>query len=152
MAKLITPEQLAASGNESGHQKALFCWAAIMRPTYPELRYMYASPNGKWRNKIDAANLKAEGVKKGVPDVSLLVRRHNYSGLFIELKRPESVGKTQGITSDEQIDFMIFLQAQGFLCIISIGWERARDAIIEYLMHNIVDYNRFKHLIPDKLK
>ncbi len=149
---MITPEQLAKSGTEDGAQAALFCWAATARQTYPELRYMFAIPNGGMRNIIVASKMKATGVKKGVPDICLPVKRGNYSGLFVELKRPESVGKREGITSDEQIDFMIFLQSQGFLCIVCVGWEMARDAISAYLAFNVVDYDRFKQMIPEKLK
>lgn len=157
MAKPITPEQLAASGSEDGHQAALFCWAALMRSTYPELRYMFAIPNGGKRHIIDASKLKAMGVKAGAPDILLPVKRgeffsKHHSGLFIELKRPKSVGKVEGITRDNQIDFMIFLQSQGFLCIVCVGWEVARDAIIDYLTNAIINYDRFKQLIPKELK
>lgn len=152
MAKPITPEQLAASGSEDGHQAALFCWAALMRSTYPELRYMFAIPNGGQRHVVTASKLKATGVKPGVPDILLPVKRGNYSGLFVEMKRPESVGKAEGITRDEQIDYMIFLQGQGFLCIVCIGWEVARNAVKDYLRNNIVDYDRFRQLIPKELK
>ena len=34
---MITPEQLAKSGTEHGHQAALFCWIALNIDRYPEL-------------------------------------------------------------------------------------------------------------------
>jgi hypothetical protein len=68
---------------EHGHQTALFMKASQFATRYPELRLMFAIPNGGSRDKREAANLKAEGVKSGVPDVFLPVPRHNYLVLFI---------------------------------------------------------------------
>ena len=44
-------------------------------------------PNGGSRHKREAANLKAQGVKAGFPDVAIYEPRGKYHGLFIELKR-----------------------------------------------------------------
>jgi hypothetical protein len=136
-----TPERLAASGTEHGHQTALFCWAAMpdVRALYPELSMMFAIPNGGARgddrrsNKIRGGMLKAEGVKPGVPDVLLPVKRGQWSGLFIELKRPRSDGKAAGRASDEQSEWIPKLQAQGFGAMTAHGFEAARDAIVQYL-------------------
>ena len=91
---MITPEQLAACGSESGHQKALFCWAALNIATYPQLKWLYAVPNGFFSTPGQKAKMKAEGLRDGVPDVVLarpikwpddhLIR---YCGLYIEMKR-----------------------------------------------------------------
>lgn len=62
-------------------------------------RLAYAIPNGGKRDKREAANLKAEGVKPGVPDTHLPVPRGDYASLYIEFKRP---GKKKNV-SDEQI-------------------------------------------------
>ena len=67
----MTPEQLAAPGTEHAHQVALFCWLATMLPRYPEVKWIYAIPNGGKRDPITANKLKSEGVKSnsnGVPD------------------------------------------------------------------------------------
>ena len=46
--------------------------------------------NIKWKPRIrdirTAANLKKEGVKRGVPDICLPVSRGKYHGLYIEMK------------------------------------------------------------------
>ena len=47
---------------------------------------MFHIPNGGSRNKLEASNLKKQGVKAGVPDLFLPVGRGSYHGLFIELK------------------------------------------------------------------
>ena len=84
----MTPQQLAKPGTEHAHQVALFCWAASMLAIHPELRWMYAIPNGGDRNPIVAARLKAEGVKSGVSDICIPVAKHGYHGFYIELKKP----------------------------------------------------------------
>ena len=44
--------------DESGHQEALFSWAAYRTEIMPELQYMYHVPNGGKRDKATAAVLK----------------------------------------------------------------------------------------------
>ena len=57
---------------------------------------LFAVPNGGDRNVIVARKLKAEGVKRGVPDLVLPVARHGMHGLFLELKiRPNKPSKEQ---------------------------------------------------------
>ena len=61
---MITPEQLAACGSESGHQKALFRWAAMNIATYPQLKWLYAVPNGFFSTPGQKAKMKAEGLER----------------------------------------------------------------------------------------
>lgn len=129
----ITPEQLAACGTEHGHQAALFCWAAIAVEVMPELRWLFAIPNGGMRDNITAGKLKAEGVKGGVPDTCLPIRRGQWSGLFIELKRPKSEGKTKGRKQFNQSEWIKHLWSEGFGAMVCFGWIEARDAITAYL-------------------
>lgn len=76
--------------DESGHQEALFSWAAYRTGLMPELQYMYHVPNGGKRDKATAAVLKRQGVKAGVPDIMLPAARAGYHGLYIELKAGEN--------------------------------------------------------------
>lgn len=133
MAQPITPEQYAKAGTEHAHQVAVFIWAASQFERYPELRRMFTIPNGGERNKAVAGRLKAEGVKAGVPDILLPIRRGPWAGLFIELKRPKSTGKAKGRATDEQSDWITYLHTQGFGAAVCEGWEAARDMIISYL-------------------
>lgn len=130
---MITPEQLAACGTESGHQKALFAWAALNQKRFPELRLMFAIPNGSQRDKITAARLKAEGVKAGVPDIFLPFPSQGVAGLFIELKRPKTVGRSKGKVTECQADMLDELMKQGYGVFVAEGWEQARDVLIQYL-------------------
>ena len=126
--KSITPEQLSSTGKEAGEQKALFCWIALNLKTYPELKWLFHIPNGGSRHKAEAANLKAMGVKPGVPDLCLPIKRANYAGLYIELKR-----KAKGKASDEQSEWIEHLQSQGYGAIVCHGWEAAKNILIQYL-------------------
>jgi hypothetical protein len=119
---------------EHQHQCVLFEWAAWKANCgHPELRLMFAVANGGERNIIVAANLKAEGIKKGVPDIMLPVVRKPWNGLFIELKRPKSKGKAEGTASAEQLKWIATLQEQGYGACVCVGWEQARDTIVQYL-------------------
>lgn len=132
---MITPEQLAASGTEDGHQAALFCWAALasVRSRYPQLALMFAIPNGGQRSKATAGRLKATGVKAGVPDVFLPVSRGDFCGLFIELKRPKSDTKRKGVISDVQTKWHDGLSAQGYRVVTCYGYLSAVTQITDYL-------------------
>lgn len=119
--------------SEHAHQVALFNWARMHEKAYPELRLMYAIPNGGQRNRITAAKLKAEGVKAGVPDVYLPVARHGYHALYIELKRPRTATQRAGTVSAAQSDMLDRLNQEQNLAIVCWGWEEAAKAIIDYL-------------------
>lgn len=125
---MIKPEQLAGE-SEASQQKALFCWSALpeTRQEFPELKFIFAVPNGGTRNKIEAANLKAQGVKSGVPDICLPVPRGGCHALFIELKVPG------GKMNDTQYEYKDFLLSQGYVCEVCIGWNQARNVILSYL-------------------
>lgn len=81
---------------EHEHQKALIAWAHRVRlPPAADVEegatvafYLLAIPNGGQRNPREAARLKAEGVKPGVSDLLLPLRRDGFHGLWLELKAP----------------------------------------------------------------
>lgn len=135
-SKAPDPERLALSGSEDSHQIALFCWASQQYKIYPELRWMFAIPNGGYRNKIEAQRLRAMGVRRGVSDICLPVRRGVYSGLYCELKRPKMDAKREGQASDDQKQFGKFVQSQGYGFMVCVGWLAARDVIVQYLEHD----------------
>ena len=130
---LITPEYLAKSGTEDGHQSALFCWASIAAIEQPLLRLLYAIPNGGYRNDATAARMKATGTKAGFPDIGLPVARHDCHGLFIELKRPTTSEKRKGVISSDQTYWKTKLNEQGYSVQVCFGWEQARDTLEAYL-------------------
>ena len=82
---------------ETLEQQALFDWAKISG--IPDLDLLHAIPNGGHRNKATAGRLKAEGVKRGVPDISC--GRVEYTLLLYirteTQKRRRSYSRTSGM-------------------------------------------------------
>ena len=97
---------------------------------WPELRWLFAVPNGGWRAKRTAAAMKAEGVKPGVPDYLLPVGRGGYVGLALELKT------AKGRVSPEQCEWLAHLAAQGWQAVVARGWEQAWDVVRDYMAAN----------------
>lgn len=128
MGSLITPEQIAASGTEHAHQAAFFQWIALYGSKgMDSTRLMFAVPNGGDRKASVAASLKAEGVKKGVPDVCWPFPKRNtwgdYHSLWIELKRPGLEKTKNGGRSDEQVEWHKELRAHGHAVVVAYGWQ-----------------------------
>lgn len=117
---------------EANEQQALFAWAELQACKYRDLSLMYHIPNGGRRDVKEAAMLKAEGVKAGVPDIFLPVARGGYHGLYIELKR-----KHGGRTSAVQEEWIDKLRAQGYAVYVCHGWEIAKDLILKYMKGGI---------------
>ena len=112
---------------ESLEQQTLFKWATLNAKKYPQLELLHHIPNGGKRDIRVAVKLKAEGVKAGVPDICLPVKRKNYNGLYIELK----AGKNK--TSKSQDWWIEKLSEQGYRVVVCWGWESAKDVIVGYL-------------------
>lgn len=74
-------------------------------PTLPR-KLLFAIPNGGSRNKVEAANMKKQGVTPGVADVILLIPKKGYASLCLEFKT------ASGRQSDEQKEF----QKQAEMC------------------------------------
>lgn len=131
--KKITPEQLAASGSEDGHQSALFCWAADSVGKYPALAWLYAIPNGGSRHIVEATKMVASGTRSGVPDVCLPKPCEGYAGCYIELKIEKRRTEKNGGVSYEQTKWLLHLAGAGYYCKVCYGWEEARDTLVQYL-------------------
>mgnify|MGYP001579592506 FL=1 len=139
--KIIQPEDLAGD-SESSQQKALFAWAALSVGKYSALAFMFAIPNGGLRDMRTAVNLKAEGVKSGVPDIFLPCPIHTewatqYAGLFIEMKLEKYRNRKNGGCSEEQIEFINNAISLGYYCKVCYNWIEARDILIKYLEFKI---------------
>lgn len=113
---------------EAREQEALFRWAAYERGKWPELAAMHHIPNGGSRNKAEAARLKAQGVRAGVPDICLPAARGCYHGLYIELKR-----RNGGRVSEAQREWIEYLENAGYCARVCHGWDEARETIEKYL-------------------
>lgn len=88
-------------------QCAIVKWFYYAYPAYRGGLF-FAVPNGGHRDIRTAARLKAEGVTAGVSDLMMLIPRHGYHALCIEVK-------TQiGRQSEKQKAWMAKVEAQGF--------------------------------------
>lgn len=113
---------------EEQHQMRLFEWKRENEHRWPgELELLIHIPNGGHRKRAVAGKLKALGVKRGVHDLLLPVKRPGFSGLWIELKA------LSGTASSEQIEWRDHMRAQGYRAEIVKGWQAARDLIVRYL-------------------
>lgn len=99
-----------------------------------DLSWVFAVPNGGSRGdnqrsaQIVGAQMKAEGVKRGVSDLFVPIPRHGLSGLFIEMKRADG-----GTESKEQKAFGAAMQGFGFGYMVCHGWIAAANAIMAWM-------------------
>lgn len=136
--KPITPEMLAKSGTEDGHQAALFCWAAANVAQYPELEWLHAIPNAAERHIAVATKMIATGLRKGVWDIFLPCPiqtewAKQYAGLYIEMKIEKKRNVKNGGLTDEQVKFGKYAEAIGYYCKVCYSWTEARDILVKYL-------------------
>jgi hypothetical protein len=115
------------TASESEEQIALFQWAGIMQARFPALALLHHIPNGGQRARTTAVRLKAEGVKAGVPDVSLPIPKGVYHGLYVEMK----AGKNK--PTAYQLWWLERLAANGYHTYTAYGWREAADVITRYL-------------------
>ena len=113
---------------ESQEQQSLFEWAKLLQHKYPAIRLMYHIPNEGARSAATGARMRAEGLRRGVPDICLPVARGPYHALYIELKR-----RAGGRLSDDQRAWIDALNDAGNRAVVCRGWDEARQKIEQYL-------------------
>lgn len=109
--------------SEAEEQALLMRWAEYI----PELKWLFAIPNGGSRHRLEAINLKRQGVKKGVSDLCLPLPRGGYNGLYIEMK----VGRNK--PSEEQKEFLRYVVSNGYCGVVCYGFDEAQKVITKYL-------------------
>lgn len=143
------PDYHCRSGSEHGEQTALFCWVAneirASTPLGAKLDMLFAVPNGGDRAASVGAMLKAEGVRRGVPDLCLPIPQFlglsalpRYHALFIEMKR------ANGSISDvfeEQKEWHKKLVSNGNAVAVCFGWRPAKEVLIDYLTGKKIIYD-----------
>jgi len=148
----MSPDQIAAGGSESSQQKALFAWAAMARlrgfrdafnpamyvrdtsrgpvnvgyVAIPELEWLHSVPNGGKRDVKTAARMKAEGARRGIPDIFWPYAAGNWHGLYIEMKVNDNV------LSEDQKSFRTYAARAGYLHVVAYTWREAALAIARY--------------------
>lgn len=113
--------------SEATEQEQVINWCGWQQAQHPELKLIFHIPNGGSRNKAEAANLKRQGVKAGVPDLCLPVPKNGFHGLYIEMK----YGRNK--TTDGQEEWLAALKEQGYFTAVCYGAEEAERTIARYL-------------------
>lgn len=113
---------------ESVEQQRLMMWAEMAKGAHPELGMLYHIPNEGKRSRKTGARMRAEGLKKGVPDFCLPVARRGKHGLYIELKRTKG-----GRLSEAQSEWLDRLMVEDYGVAVCYGWEDAARVIKSYL-------------------
>jgi hypothetical protein len=114
--------------SEHAEQSAVITWARMSAGRWPCLAWLHAIPNGGARADnprlaaIRGAQLKAEGVTRGISDLFLPAGRRGFHGLYIEMKRPGALSELR----PEQRAFLEYCESAGYL---AQAFDNADDAI-----------------------
>lgn len=123
---------------EDREQQTVVEWARWQEGARPELRNLYAVPNGAKRTRGQGGKQVGLGLRKGVPDLCLAWPAPArltaegvvgpFHGLYIEMKRERG-----GRIEPEQQDWAERLIRAGYAHIFAKGADQAIAAIREYL-------------------
>lgn len=114
--------------SETKQQLALMQWAQLINVgPYALNEVLIHVPNGGKRRRIEASILKGMGVRKGWPDLQLLVPVAGYHGALWELK---DTGKTPDA---DQVECHDMLRAFGYYVAWFDDWELCSRDILRYL-------------------
>lgn len=110
---------------EANLQSSCVSWFDLRYPKLSPL--LFAVPNGGSRNKLEAVNLKRQGVKAGVADLILLFPRGGHGALLIEMK----YGK--GRQRDTQKSWQRTAEAAGYRYVICRKLDEFMCEVKKYL-------------------
>lgn len=114
---------------EEKEQARLIKWShqPAVRQAAGMLAYLFHTPNGGKRDSLTGGQMRALGVKPGVPDLLLPVESHGWNGLAIEMK------SASGTTTPDQERWLDTLKANGWAVHVCRSADDARAAIVAYL-------------------
>jgi hypothetical protein len=127
--------------NEHQVQCSLMRQVELQVNRYPELRKIFAVPNGEKRDHRTVVRkdgtaytysptgkkLKEQGVKAGVPDLHLPIARRGFFGLWIEMK----VGEND--LSKEQRQWKTALEEEGYAYRVCYSADDAWKVLMWYI-------------------
>jgi hypothetical protein len=113
---------------EDREQAQVMAWARANEAICPGLEYLHCSLNGVRLTPGQVAKAKRQGLKPGVPDLSLPCASRGWAGLYIELKRRKG-----GTVSKDQKRWIEHLNRQGYLARVCKGSREAIDCVKMYL-------------------
>ena len=112
---------------EARMQIEFFRQVPLFFPRLPD-KLLFAVPNGGSRHKIEAANMKRQGVKAGVADVILQIPKKGFASLCLEFKT-----KT-GRQSKEQREYQRQVEMAGSKYVVVRSVEEAIGEMRMYLL------------------
>lgn len=112
--------------SEAREQMTFFNYVNLKAGTDERYRMIFAVANGGSRHKLEAINLKRQGVLAGVPDIFVDVPCGHYHGLRIELK----VGKNK--PTDKQKEMIERYNKLGYKAVICYGADEAIKTLEDY--------------------
>ncbi|PHM39123.1 hypothetical protein Xmau_03028 [Xenorhabdus mauleonii] len=117
------PELL--KGNHEHYAQVRFFYHCEMN--VPDIyTLLHSTPNGGLRHKKTGERLRAEGQRKGYPDVSLDLAKGCYHGMRLEFKHGANK------PSAEQKQWLNTLSEAGFYCVVVYGEHEAIEAVTQY--------------------
>ena len=122
--------------HEAYEQELLINWAEIACHKYTDLKLLYHIPNGGSRNAKEAANLKKQGVRAGVPDLCLPSAHGGFHGLYIEMK----YGKNK--PTAKQKEWLHSLEEQGYKTAVCYSLEEAQKLLKAYITSPKTNINK----------
>lgn len=130
IANIANIEDVPGLSTEHDLQKVIVEWAKRMTGAYPCLALFHAVPNGGHRHVAVAVKMRAEGVKRGVPDLVLPVPKmyddRLVVGLYLELKRGNNK------PTDAQLKFHRAARDAGWRVEVVRTVEEAVAAILDH--------------------
>lgn len=84
LKRKIQLDQNGIQITEDQAQRAVFRWAKDAAILWPELRYMYHTPNEGKRNPYTGQRLKAEGMRSGVRTSVFLHQEENTTDYILK--------------------------------------------------------------------
>lgn len=135
-SRLVDARRAKAAAVPTEHQEQVRLFSTIDRyvDRFPDLACIAAVPNGMRTSMRTAVKAKAEGLRKGYPDIVVDVpmycktAKETYHGLRIEMKRVKG-----GHVDAEQKVWHERLRAQGYKVEVCRGYDEAWKVICEYL-------------------
>lgn len=123
----MSTQKIAWTANEESEQITLIAWARLQ----PILKdFLFAVPNGGYRNKREAAKLKRMGVKAGVSDMFLAYPVFPYHGLWVEFKRGKP---SYGVLTKLQKAWLDRMKAVGYATAVAYGFDDGMRVLLDYL-------------------
>ena len=120
---------------EHYQQTLFFSDVFVKHPNYYDL--VFSIPNGGLRGKAERWRIKAEGQKKGMPDVACMYPTESYHGLFIEFKKPfedfKYISDARAAIAPHQLEKLSLLRKQGYAAFVAYGAKEAMMIFEAYL-------------------